>query len=96
MPGYIIAKVHVTDMEQYRQYMKATPSTIEKYGGKIIVRGGESVTLEGDPINDRVVVIEFPTLEKAKEWYGSHEYQDAKKLREGAAVASFLAIDGVG
>jgi uncharacterized protein (DUF1330 family) len=95
MPGYIIAKVKISDMDKYQQYMKATPATILKYNGKIIVRGGENTTLEGEPINERVVVIEFPSLEMAKSWYNSIEYQNAKKLREGAAEASFYAISGI-
>jgi uncharacterized protein (DUF1330 family) len=95
MPGYIIAKVKISDMDKYQQYMKATPATIFKYNGKIIVRGGENTTLEGEPINERVVVIEFPSLEMAKNWYNSIEYQNAKKLREGAAEASFYAISGI-
>jgi uncharacterized protein (DUF1330 family) len=95
MPGYIIAKVKIFNMDKYQQYMKATPATILKYDGKIIVRGGENTTLEGEPINERVVVIEFPSLEMAKRWYNSIEYQNAKKLREGVAEASFYAISGI-
>lgn len=95
MPGYIIAKVNVTNMEQYQHYMKATPTTIAKYDGKIIVRGGESITLEGAPVNERIVVIEFPSYEKAIEWYNSDEYTNARMLRVGAADASFVAIRGV-
>lgn len=75
--------------------MKVTPATILKYNGKIIVRGGENTTLEGEPVNERVVVIEFPSLEMAKSWYNSIEYQNAKKLRDGAAEASFYAISGI-
>jgi uncharacterized protein (DUF1330 family) len=95
MSGYIIAKVKITDMDKYQHYMKATPETILKYNGKIIVRGGEHTTLEGEPIDERVVVIEFPSLEIAKSWYNSIEYQNAKKLRDGAAEASFYAISGI-
>ena len=95
MPGYIIARVKVTDTDKYWGYLKVTPAIVAKYGGKFIIRGGEKVTLEGAPIEDRIVVIEFPNLEKAKAWYNSKEYQDARNLREGAAEASFCAVDGV-
>jgi uncharacterized protein (DUF1330 family) len=94
MPGYIIAKVNVTNMEQYKEYMKATPASVAKYEGKIIVRGGENETLEGPEITERVVVIQFPSLQKAKDWYNSTEYQNAKLLRKDAAIASFYAITG--
>jgi len=93
--GYIIAKVKVTDMDKYKEYLKVTPATIAKFGGKFLVRGGDIATLEGEEIKDRVVILEFPSVEKAKTWYYSTNYQDARKLREGAAQASFYAIDGV-
>ena len=95
MPGYIIAKVNVTDMDKYKEYLKVTPGTIAKFGGKFLVRGGDIATLEGEAINDRLVVLEFPSIDKAKEWYHSQDYQDARKIRKGAAIASFYAIDGV-
>lgn len=95
MSAYIIAKVHVINWDQYKEYVKVTPGIIEKYGGTFIVRGGEVVTLEGPEEDQRVVVVEFPSLEKAKEFYYSKEYTGAKALREGAATASFIAVDGV-
>ena len=95
MPGYMIGRVKVTDAEKYREYTKASPATIEKYGGKFLVRGGETVTLEGSAVEERVVVIEFPGLEQVKTWYYSTEYQTVKKLREDAASASFIAVSGL-
>ena len=94
MPAYIIARVQVTDWERYREYTRATPGAIEKFGGKFIVRGGETTTLEGPSETARLVVIEFPSLEKAKAFYHSEEYTRAKKLREGAATGQFLVVDG--
>jgi uncharacterized protein (DUF1330 family) len=94
MPGYIIAKVKVTDTDQYKNYTKVTPATIAKFGGKFLVRGGEIATLEGEDITERIVVLEFPDVDRAKAWYYSPDYQDARKLREGAAQASFYAVDG--
>ena len=95
MSAYLLGRVEITDQDRYKEYMKKTPGVIEKYGGKFIVRGGEVVTLEGAAETRRLVLIEFPSSEKAKEFYYSEEYQDAKKLRAGAAVGQFLAIDGV-
>ena len=95
MPSYIIAQVEVTDMVKYREYMKLTPETINKYGGKFIARGATPITLEGNTENRRVVILEFENIDKAKAWYHSEEYQSKKKLREGAANASFVIIDGV-
>jgi len=95
MAAYLLARVGVTDWDRYKEYTKKTPGAIAKYGGKFIVRAGEMVTLEGPEETRRVVLIEFPSLEKAKEFYYSKEYQEAKKLRESAAKGQFLAIDGV-
>ena len=94
MPAYIIARVQVTDWERYRQYTNATPAAVEKFGGRFIVRGGETVALEGPPETARLVVIEFPSLDQAEAFYRSEEYSRAKKLREGAATGQFLAVEG--
>jgi uncharacterized protein (DUF1330 family) len=95
MPAYIIARVAVTDWTRYREYTKATPAAIARFGGKFIVRGGEIVNLEGEPETCRLVVIEFPSLDQAKAFYNSPEYGEAKKLRAGAAIGQFLAVEGV-
>ena len=95
MPAYVIARVEVTDMDKYREYMKATPESIRKHQGKFIARGGEPVILEGEQETRRVVILEFPTKEMAQAWYFSKEYQDAKKIRKDAAHASFIIVDGV-
>jgi uncharacterized protein (DUF1330 family) len=94
MPAYIIGRVEITDWPRYSEYMKATPGVIARYGGKFIARGGEMIALEGTPETRRIVVIEFPSMDQAKAFYHSEEYQDAKRLRDGAASAQFLAIDG--
>ena len=95
MPAYIIARVEVTDWTKYREYTQATPAAIARYGGKFIIRGGDVVNLEGEPETRRLVVIEFPTLEQAKTFYNSPEYGAAKKLRAGAAIGQFIAVNGV-
>ena len=95
MAAYLIARVNVTDWNKYKEYMKVTPGVVEKFEGKFMARGGEMVTLEGSEETRRLVLLEFPTLEKIKEFYNSAEYQDAIKIRTGAATAQFIAIDGV-
>ena len=95
MAAYLIARVNVTDWDKYNEYIKVTPGIIAKYDGRFIARGGETITFEGPEEKWRIVVVEFPDLEKAKEFYYSPEYTDAKKIREGAALAQFVAIDGL-
>jgi uncharacterized protein (DUF1330 family) len=94
MPAYIIARVDVTDWTRYREYTKATPEVIARYGGRFIVRGGQITTLEGEPEMRRLVVIEFPSLARAQEFWNSSEYTKVKELRAGAAVGQFLAVEG--
>jgi uncharacterized protein (DUF1330 family) len=94
MPAYIMARVEVTDWDRYREYTKATPDVIAKFGGKFIVRAGEMVPLEGPEETRRIVVIEFPGLAEAKAFYHSEEYTKVKELRLGAATGQFFAIEG--
>ena len=94
MAAYVIAQVHVTDGDKFKEYMKKTPETIACHGGRYLARGGETAMLEGDMNAERVVLIEFPSLQRAREWYASEEYQRIKTLRAGAATASIIAVDG--
>ena len=75
--------------------MNETPGVIAKFGGRFIVRGGEKSTLEGPDENRRLAMLEFPSLERAKEFYNSEEYQAVKRLRAGAANVSLIAVQGV-
>ena len=95
MAAYLLAQVEVSDMQQYRKYTARTPAIIAKFGGRFLTRGGEVVTLEGEAPAGRIVLIEFPSLERVQEFYASEEYQEVKELRLPASTASFLALDGV-
>jgi uncharacterized protein (DUF1330 family) len=75
MAAYVLVNVEVNDPEAYREYTAQTPGTVEQYGGRFIVRGGAAEVIEGSFTPKRVVVIEFPSLEQAKAWYHSPEYQ---------------------
>jgi len=92
--GYIIAQVDVTNPQQYAEYAKLTPPLVEKAGGRFLARGGQTASLEGPAPRSRVVIIEFPSFERAQAFYYSPEYVAVRKLREGAAVAQFVAVDG--
>jgi uncharacterized protein (DUF1330 family) len=95
MTAYMIVHMNVTDMEQYREYTKLTPAIIEKFGGQFIVRGGDVITLEGQPESRRIVVVQFPSVEMATNFYNSDEYQSAIKVREGAATGQFIVVPGI-
>lgn len=95
--AYWVAIGDVTDAERYREYGRLAPLALERFGGKILVRGGQHVLLEGGPLLPRIVIIEFPSMAHAQSFYSSPEYAEAKKHREGAGIvqAMFL-VNGVG
>ncbi len=95
MPAYLVARIRVTNPEKYRGYMALSPAAIEKHGGRFLARGGETVTLEGEPEERRVVIVEFPSLEAARTFYDSPEYREARAAREGAAEAQFFVVEGI-
>jgi uncharacterized protein (DUF1330 family) len=80
MPGYVIANYTITDREKYDQYPPAVAPTVAGFGGKVLVADYEPAVMEGSP-EKVVVVLEFPSLEKARGWYGSPEYNAVKRLR---------------
>jgi uncharacterized protein (DUF1330 family) len=93
--AYVLAQVDVSNPQQYQEYATLTPNIVASFGGKFLARAGRTTTLEGPPARPRVVVIEFPSFEKAQEFYTSPAYTAARKLREGAAQAQFIAVEGV-
>ena len=95
MTAYLIVETDITDPEQYEQYKAASPGAVAAGGGRFIVRGGEHAVLEGDWNPTRLVVIEFESLEAAKAFYESPEYQAAIKLREGAARINMVVVEGI-
>lgn len=95
MPAYVIVETDITDPEQYEKYKAASPGAIAAGGGRFLVRGGELAVLEGEWQPSRLVVLEFEDLTAAKRWYESDAYQEAKKLREGAARLRIVAVQGV-
>jgi uncharacterized protein (DUF1330 family) len=94
MPAYVIVETDIEDAEQYDRYKAASPGAVAAGGGRFVARGGVLGVLEGDWHPSRLVVLEFPNLEAAKRWYESETYQDAKKLREGAARLRMVAVEG--
>jgi uncharacterized protein (DUF1330 family) len=94
MAGYVIVQAEIIDSDKFIRYITESPATISKYGGKYLARAGKILQFEGVKDNKRIVIIEFPSLDKAEEWYHSEDYQKVKKLREGAAKGSLIAIEG--
>lgn len=95
MAGYVIVDVETTDPVEMDAYRKLVGPTVEKYGGRFLVRGGRSETREGDWQPKRVVVLEFPSLERARQWYDSEEYREPKQMRMRAGKANLIIVEGV-
>jgi uncharacterized protein (DUF1330 family) len=91
--AYVIARVTVTNPEAYAEYVKGASEAIRKYGGRPLARGGAYEQLEGEA-RPRNVILEFASLEQAKLYYHSPEYQAAKALRENAGIAEMVAVEG--
>ncbi|MBN4082333.1 DUF1330 domain-containing protein [Mariprofundus ferrooxydans] len=96
MSAYVIIRIMVNDPVKLKDYQQVAPSIIESFGGKLLVRGGKVASLEGSVENRRIVIIEFPSLEQAKNFYHSSEYTEAIELRKGAAEFELIAVEGLG
>ena len=94
MAAYVVAEVEVTDPVVYEEYRKLVPSTIAKYGGKYLVRGGAVDVKEGGWQPKRLVVLEFASMDQARTWYHSPEYAPALALRAKAARSKVLLVEG--
>ncbi|SFI57341.1 DUF1330 domain-containing protein [Jannaschia pohangensis] len=92
--AYWIAHVTVSEPDSYGLYAQGATEVFEKYGAKVLARGGAVVGLEGES-RPRNVVIEFESLEAAQACYDSPEYQAARKFRIGAGDAQIMLLEGV-
>ena len=94
MPAYMIVEVETTDEALMAEYRKHTPGLVAKFGGKFVVRGGKTRTLEGDWKPSRVVVLEFPSYEAAERFYDSPEYKPVLEMRLKAGKSKAILVDG--
>ncbi|HKP35447.1 MAG TPA: DUF1330 domain-containing protein [Pyrinomonadaceae bacterium] len=94
MPAYIVVEVEVEDPVRYEDYKKMVPPSLEAFGGRFLVRGGKVETLEGAWTPNRLVIVEFPSVEKAKTWWSSAEYAEAKALRQATAKTKLIVVEG--
>ena len=95
MPAFVIVEVEVRDPDAYERYKQLAPPSIAAYGGRYVVRGGTVETLEGDWHPPRFVVLEFPSVERARAWWSSPEYAEGKALRQSSANTKMLLVEGL-
>lgn len=93
--GYVIAQINVKDPEAYREYVAKVTPIVAKFGGEYLIRGGQSETVEGVAPGTRTVVIRFPSLQAARDWYFSDDYADTRKLRQAASTSVQTLAEGV-
>ena len=95
MPAYIIAWVAIGDRERYQKYLDVAPSVIRQYGGRVIARSECPVTLEGPAEKRKIIIIAFPSADRAREFYDSPEYRAARDLRRDCAEGEMIVVYGI-
>ncbi len=95
MAAYIVVQVDVKDPVRYEDYKKMVPASLAAYGGRFIVRGGKTETLEGTWAPGRFVMLEFPDSERARAWWVSAGYAEAKALRQATSTTQMILVEGV-
>ena len=95
MPAYVMAEVEITNPVGYKEYSTVVPGTIAQYGGKFLHRGGPVHVLEGEWPQLRRVLIEFPSVESARAWFDSPEYEKPKALRKANSKGRLILLEGV-
>jgi uncharacterized protein (DUF1330 family) len=95
MSAYVIVEIDVHDLVGYEEYKKRAGATVHAYGGKYIVRGGKTEVLEGDWQPQRIVVLEFDSMERAKEWLTCEEYREPRKMRHRTARTNMILVEGI-
>lgn len=95
MPAYVISEVEVRDGAAMETYRGIAAASIAQYGGRYLVRGGAAEAAEGLPTPKTIIVLEFPSMRRLREWYASPEYAEALKLRRTALDRRLIFVEGV-
>ena len=96
MAAYVVARQdEITHPQGFARYREMVPAIIEQFGGRFLVRGGKAEALEGDWEPSRLIIIEFDSVERAKAWWSSEQYAEAKALRQRTANTTLTVVEGV-
>jgi uncharacterized protein (DUF1330 family) len=95
MAAYFIVDVQINDPQLYAEYRQRVMPTLEKYGGRFLVRGGAVTTIEGTWNPERFVILEFEDNDQFKRWYHSPEYTEARAIRFKSSIANAILVQGV-
>lgn len=94
MSAYVVVDITIRDRKTYERYKELAAPTVTAYGGRYLVRGGATESLEGDWNPPRLVILEFPDADAGRAWWNSPEYQPAKALRQSCADTVMLLVQG--
>lgn len=95
MAAYWVARARISDPVEYKKYTDRVPAIVDRYGGRVLARGGRYRIMEGPEQFHRFVVIEFPTLEQGVACFESAEYQEAASFRRaGGGVVENVIVEG--
>jgi uncharacterized protein (DUF1330 family) len=95
VPAYVVTEIEVIDKDRYEGYKQMVAPSIAAYGGKFLVRGGATETLEGTWSPQRFVIVEFASRAQAKAWWDSPQYAEAKALRQATARTQMIVAEGL-
>jgi uncharacterized protein (DUF1330 family) len=95
VPGFVLANVTIHDPVRYEDYKRMVPATLVPFGGRFVVRGGHTEILEGAWQPSRLVLLEFPSVERARAWWNSAEYAEARALRQATSDGTLIILEGV-
>lgn len=95
MAAYVISEVEILDERLGDEYRALAAASIAQFGGRYIVRGAKPEVAEGDLANGRLVIVEFPSMERLQEWYASPAYARALQIRATALRRRLMFVEGV-
>jgi uncharacterized protein (DUF1330 family) len=95
MSAYVISELEVRDPVSIETYRTIAAKSIAQYGGRYLVRGGAANAAKGGPPAKNIIVVEFPSMERLRQWYASPEYAEALKVRRTALDRRLIFVEGV-
>ena len=96
MGAFMFIQAEITNPEQFMEYAKLAPALIAQNGGRYRCMRGAVEQLEGKPDNRKIVVSEWPSMQAAKDFWDSDDYQELKRVREGAAEIDVFLVEITG
>jgi uncharacterized protein (DUF1330 family) len=95
MPAYVVVNITIRDPKRYEEYKQMASPTVAAYGGRYVARGGAVDVREGGWSPARLVILEFPDVERARAWWSSPEYAPAKAIRQSCADTQLVITEGM-